>query len=232
MDLALQICSYLVWLPLEVLTMSAMLRAGVSRYPFIFAYLVASFLTTLIEIAPSLAFYTSGRRDKSSIIFWYWFDEGIREVLIFAVVISLIYGASARVRPRRLLRLGLTLGGLLFIGTSFLIHYGPKLPVGVWMTLWTRDLKFCAAILDLALWALLLGSRVKDNRLLLLTGAMGIMFTGEAIGESIRSMAIRNQSHLAGSAGSLLILLADLAFLYIWWQAFRNEAQKRKSAQI
>jgi len=228
MDLALQICSYLVWLPLEVLTMSAMLRVGIRRYPVVFTYLVASFLTTLIEISPSIAFYTSARRNAADILFWYWLDEGIREVLILAVVISLIYGASARVRPRRVLRSGLVIGGVLFVALSYLIHHDPNVKAGVWMTPWTRDLKFCAAILDLALWALLLGSREKDHRLLLLSGGMGIMFTGEAIGESIRSMAIRNHSHFAVLAGSLIILLSDLAFLYIWWQAFRRQTPAPK----
>ena len=52
------------------------------------------------------------------------------------------------------------------------------------MTPWTRDLNFCSAILDLALWALLIAAREKDHRLLLLSGGLGIQFTGEAIGES------------------------------------------------
>ena len=41
------------------------------------------------------------------------------------------------------------------------------------MTPWTRDLNFGAAILDLGLWALLIGSRQKDRKLLLVTGALG-----------------------------------------------------------
>ncbi len=39
------------------------------------------------------------------------------------------------------------------------------------MTPWTRDLNFGAAILDMGLWALLIGSQRKDRKLLLVTGA-------------------------------------------------------------
>ena len=84
------------------------------------------------------------------------------------------------------------------------------------MTLWTRDLNFSSTILDLALWAMLLGSRYKEARLLLLSGAIGIQFTGEAIGQSLR--------HLfpwALSPGDVVALLANLTCLWIWWQALR-----------
>jgi hypothetical protein len=226
-DLALQICSYAAWLPLIVLTITALLRAGPAKYPILLAYLVVSFLTTAVEIYPSFSYYLSGR-PQSDFVFVYWVDEGIREVLIFSVVVSLLYGASARVEQRRTLRFVLIVGGLLFVGISFLVHYSSQVRIGVWMTPWTRDLKFCAAILDLGLWALLLASRQKDQRLLLLTGAMGLMFTGEAIGESIRSLAIRSHSHLMVTLGGIVILVADLAFLYIWWQAFRKKDELLK----
>jgi hypothetical protein len=89
------------------------------------------------------------------------------------------------------------------------------------MAPWTRDLSFCSAILDLALWALLIVSRGMDHRLLLLSGGLGIQFTGEAIGESIVQLALRTRSHAMSLTGAVIILLADLVFLYIWWQALR-----------
>src|SRR5262249_940697 len=159
-------------------TISAMLRAGIGKYPLIFAYLGAGFLTTAIEIYPSFTYHGSGPGNRAYVRL-YWTDEGIREVLIFSVVFSLIYNATARLGLRRVMRVAVFVGGLLFVTISFFIHYSPELRLGVWMTPWTRDLKFCAAILDLALWAMLLASEEPDQRLLLLSGAMGIMFTGE-----------------------------------------------------
>jgi hypothetical protein len=90
------------------------------------------------------------------------------------------------------------------------------------MTPWTRDLNFCSAILDLALWALLIAAREKDQCLLLLSGGLGIKFTGEAVGTSIRQLALRTRSRTLSLSGGVLMLLANLIFLYIWWQAFRT----------
>jgi hypothetical protein len=87
----------------------------------------------------------------------------------------------------------------------------------MWMTLWTRDLNFTSAILDLALWAMLLGSRKRETRLLLLSGGLGIQFTGEAIGQSVREWL-----PWAFSPGDVIISAASLACLWIWWQALRT----------
>jgi hypothetical protein len=90
------------------------------------------------------------------------------------------------------------------------------------MTPWTRDLNFCSAILDLGLWALLIGSRTRDHQVLLLSGALGIKFAGESIGESVRQLAIRNRSRPISLTGNVIIMLANVFFLYVWWQCLRT----------
>lgn len=239
MDLTIQLCSYLVGLPLELLTIAAMLRGGFKRYPFVFAYIVTFFLTTVLEMPSSVSYYylreilpiTSPRVDQAAedYAWWYWRDEAVLQVLVFAVVISLIYYATSRLAPRRIVRLGLIAGAVLFAGISFLVHYHPPAPntsYGLWATAWTRDLRLCAAVLDLALWAMLIASREKDNRLLMLSCALGIMFAGEAIGESLRNwastLASHHRGHFLADAGGSLVLISDLGFLYIWWRAFRT----------
>jgi hypothetical protein len=152
----------------------------------------------------------------------YWFNAVVMQVLVYAVVMSLIYQATGQLRSRRIVRASLIAGAILFAGISFLIHRNPALNVGSFMTPWTRDLNFCSAILDLALWALLIASREKDHRLLLLSGGLGIQFTGEAIGESTRNLALRSHSRPISMFGNSLIMLTDLLFLYIWWQALRT----------
>ena len=57
MDLTIQLCAYLVGLPLELLTIAAMLHGGFKRYPFVFAYVVTYFLTTVAEMPSSVAYY-------------------------------------------------------------------------------------------------------------------------------------------------------------------------------
>jgi hypothetical protein len=227
----LQVCSYLVWLPLEILALIAILRGGVSRHPFVFAYLITSFLTAVLEMPISFAYLQKSGSQKLGFEVLYWVDEGVREVLIFAVVINLIYRTTANLESRRIARLLLLAGSVLFVAISFLVHYDSTVFMGHWITPWTRDLKFCSAVLDLALWALLISSRKKDQTLLMLTGGMGIMFAGEAIGESIRSIAIPQSSHALVKVGSVVGLLADFAFLYIWWQALRRESRPQDGSR-
>ena len=95
------------------------------------------------------------------------------------------------------------------------------------MTPWTRDLNFGSAVLDLGLWTLLIASREKDRRLLMLSGALGIQFAGEAIGGSIRNLAVAIYGPTAQArpllmTGNVLIMVANLVCMYIWWQAFRE----------
>jgi hypothetical protein len=225
MVFASQIFGWAVGLTLELLIIARLLRGAYKQFPFVFAYTVANFLTTVIEISLYPGVY---RRDKAS-IYWfmrsYWIDEAILQLLIFAVVISLIYYSTAHSRARRIVLLGLIPAAVLFAGVSFLIHYKPNIySIGVWMTPWTRDLYVCSTVLDLGLWAILIAARRKNYRLLMLSGALGIQFTGEAIGGSVRNLATGSQNHAWALAGSIFIMLTNLTAMYVWWHAFRPAA--------
>jgi hypothetical protein len=91
------------------------------------------------------------------------------------------------------------------------------------MTPWSADINFVSAILDLALWAILIASKHKDHRVLMLTAALGIQFAGEAIGQSLRRI-----SPSVVFTGNVVILLVNLACLYIWWQALRAAPLRRQ----
>jgi len=216
MRAVMQYAFWLIGLPLELLIIAALVRGPYRRFPFVFIYTVALFLATVVEMPVYTAYFT-GVRLSHSRAFYYWIDEGILQALIYAMVISLIYGATAEIRSRTAVRAALTAAAAVFAGGSFLIHYNPHEVVGMWMTLWTRDLNFTSAILDLALWAMLLGSRKRETRLLLLSGGLGIQFTGEAIGQSVREWL-----PWAFSPGDVIISAASLACLWIWWQALRT----------
>ena len=90
------------------------------------------------------------------------------------------------------------------------------------MTPWTRDISVCATILDLALWMMLIASRNADRRLLLISGALGMQFTGEAIGEAIRNLSMPHMVKALSLTGSVVSVAADMACLYVWWQTFRT----------
>src|SRR5206468_4106297 len=118
-------------------------------------------------------------------------DERILHVLMFVMVISLVYGATAYLRPRRILLAGIILATLTFATITFFVHFDPdpNVRIGKWMTPLTRDLNFCAAILDLSLWAVLISRRERDYRLMMISGALGIQFTGQAIFQALREVS-------------------------------------------
>jgi hypothetical protein len=219
----IQVCGWAVGIPLEILVIVALLRGEYRRYPVVFSYLIAIFVTTLVDIpirTQSLLTHDVAVLRQAARV--YWVNEWILQVLIFATVLSLIDLAISMSRWRRVMRVGLAAGALLFAGTSFWIHYRPQ-PVsyGVWMTPWTRDLSVCATILDLALWMILIASRKSDRRLLLICGALGMQFTAEAIGEAIASLSMPHMVEALALTGSVVAVAGNLVCLYVWWQTFR-----------
>ena len=215
MRAALQFVGWSLGLPLELLIIAALLRGSYRRFPLLLLYSVALFLTTVVEISVSQEYYAA----------YYWFDEAVRQALLFALVISLIYLASTDLRSRGLVRTGFILGAVIMAGTSFLLHYDPHAATGRWMTQWVRDIDFTAAFLDLGLWTLLLASRYKDTQLLMLSGGLGIQFAGEAINQSLRHLF-----QWSLSPGEFVGLLTDLAGLWVWWQALRRPLSRTASA--
>src|SRR5262249_19723999 len=146
----------------------------------------------------------------------------IMHVVVYAVVMSLIYKATERLSSRRTVRSALIAGAILIAAISFAIHYDPSAAETdrfIWITSWNRDLNFTAAVLDLALWALLISQRLTEHRILMLSGGLGINFAGDAIGASIQQLAVQNRSDAIGLVGSVVTVAAYLVFLYIWWQA-------------
>ena len=232
MALAIQIVSCLLWFPPLVLAISALLRVGVRRYPLIFVYLVVTFLVAAVQAPISFA-YRLGNR-----LIGDWFQtlnsvaQSVTYSLILCVVLTFIFRATAHSETRRVARTAVLVGVSLLVLISFLVHYRANTAWGVWVTPLTRDLHFGAAILDLAAWGMLVASRRRDSRLLLLTGGMGIMFAGEAIGAALRSISIPYRSYPIFYSGHILKVLADATFLYIWWQTFRNEARERAAHSV
>jgi len=228
MQHVLQVCAYLVGVPLELMVVAALLRGEYRRYPFIFLFAVVDLLTSVVEIQPSMAYDSGTLEAKRRWAQMFWFNERIMKILVFLLVISLVYSAAKHMRPRRTLLIGMICGTLLVAAISFWVHYDPNLTLGRYryMTPWTRDLNFCAAMLDLGLWALLIGSRQKDYKLLLVTGALGIQFAGGAIGQALRDM-----SPGIVAAASDFAMITSLARVYIWWQAFRRRPQTLPPAE-
>jgi hypothetical protein len=231
MQVALRLITYLAGIPLEVLVIAALLRVPFRRFALVFAYMTAFFLATILESALLVTSSMGDRQAWSLYVRCYWIDDWVLLALVFSVVIGFIYQATSRLRARRLVRAAVIGGAVLFAAASFLAHYKADLGIGEWMTPWTSDLNFCAAILDLSLWALLIASRDNERYLLLLSGGLGVQFTGQAIGESIRHLAQPHQSTAISIFGGIVEIAANLVFLYIWLQAFRRLAPNGTAAK-
>jgi hypothetical protein len=217
MQRVLQLVLYGIGIPLEVMVLWAMVRSRSYRaFPLVFAYAAGVFLSSAVEIPAYVAHFAGAPRHRTR-AFYYWLNEGVLQVLIFAAVISLVYTATAALEKRTTIRRAIIAGAVLFGAGSLAAHYDAEAITGTWMTLVSRDLNFCTAILDLALWTLLVASRKGDRRLLLLSGGLGIQFTGEAIGHSLREVLPRSLVLV----GSTVVVLASLMCLYVWWQTFR-----------
>jgi hypothetical protein len=223
MQLAYTACAYLAGLVLDVLVIAALLRNGYRRFPFLLIYLVVDFLTSVIEIQPMLAIITATPEVQHIYTGVYYWNERLIQVLTFLIVISLAYGAVGGGRPRRGLLALLIVGTGAFAGVTFAIHFDAHASSGAWMIPWTRDLNFGAAVLDLGLWAILIGSREKDYRILMVAGGLGIQFTGGAIGQAFRGLL---HSGTAVAVMADVMYLTNLMCLYIWWQAFRSPRKK------
>ena len=214
MKLAIQVGLYLAGLSLDVLILTVLLRGQWKRYPFVFLYLIADFLTTVAEMPVSLGLIVA--RPHSILEDVYWIDERIIQMLVYLLVISLVYRATVQWKPRRTILAGVIGGSILFWGVSFLIYFNPAAETGQWMTPWMRDMNFCTIFLDLGLWGALIGARQKDFKLLMVTGALGIQSTGNAIGDALRLI-----SHSLAEPTAYFMVFANLTCLYIWWRAFR-----------
>jgi hypothetical protein len=221
-----------VGVPLELMIIAGLLRGGYRKFPLVFVYSILNFLATVVEVPATVAFYRGVAGAEKTFASYWWNNEAVFQVLNYLVVMSLIYQATAELRTRRVLRVSLFAGAILFAGVTFIVHYDPTLATGLWMTPWTRDLNFCSAVLDLALWALLIGRREKDEQVLLLSGGMGVQFTGEAIGGSLRQLAQKDRSLLLARSGSVIMLLSNLVLLFVWWRAFRPARQRHPQARV
>ena len=222
MRLGLEILALAVGLPLQVLVVAALLRGSWRRFPLVLAFSVEELVSALVQ-APGALDAMRGLHPPG-LPYWitYWTGNAINQLLLYAVVISLLYRACERLRSVRVARVLLILGAGLVAGGTFLVHYHPSLKHGVWLTPWFRDLNFACALMDVVLWTSLLVVRDKDRQLLMLSGGLGVEFAGASIGESLRQLAMRSRSHPLALAGGVIMVAASLFRFYTWWQALRR----------
>jgi len=226
MQQVLKLAAYAIGLWLNLLVIYALVRGRYRQYPFVFAYVLTLFVSTVVEIGAQ-AGSASGHK---AYYFYYWIDEFLLDVLVFCVVIAFIDEAARYSRQKLIARHWLILAAVLIFGASLTIHHDPLR--NLWLTLVSRDLNICAAILDLILWSLLATARNPNRRLMLLSGGLGLQLTGAIMGEQLRKLSHGPGLHGLLLTGQLLEVTTSLLGLYIWWRALRTApARERDPAQ-
>jgi len=212
----LQWVFFCVSVALQVYVIALLKRGAYKDYPFALAYSVVLLLTS---VADALALAGVLSLSKAGLRFFYYRNDAARQFLLFTVVVSLIERAMQASPYRK--RVRVTLAGLavLSVFISLTVHSGAPRFV-LWMTEVSRDLSFGSVALTLLLWSLLISSPRKDHQLLLVTGGLGLQFTGEAIGQSLRQLS--HHHHAILLLGNMLMSVAHLLRLYVWMEAFRR----------
>lgn len=209
----------------QVLLIAALVRGSYRDFPFLFAYAVASFLATAVEVAAILDLMGWSRYTYK----YYWINDVILQILIVLLVFSLMH-VSLRENPRRpfVMRM-LGLAAVAVAAVSLAVYWDE--PLNRKMTNIGRNLSFAAVLLNLALWMSLIRNRLPDRRVLLISGALGIQMAGQAIGHSLRQLATPRRSLLLVNAGNIVIALAHVMCLYLWWQVLRKHEARASRMQ-
>jgi len=211
----LQWLIFFISLALQVFVIGLLRRGAYKDYPFVFVYSLVLIMTT---VADGAAFAGVARMEYA-----FYRNEALRQLLLFTVVMSLM-DRAIRERPYRgRIRIFLALSACAAVLISVQIHREARdlHHYNLWATQVGRDLSFGSVVLTLLLWVTLISSQRKDAQLLMVTGGLGLQFTGEAIGQSMRQMSVPHH-HILLLAGNLVLTASHLMRLYVWSEAFRR----------
>jgi len=200
---------------LQVLVVASLLRCrAYKEYPIVLVYLCVSLLTIVADAILNIVGLSA-----EDYRLYYYRNAAVRQFLLFTVVVSLIdramWSKPYRTRVRRFLMLAV-------VATIFLSYYihSDAYKFSLLMTKVTRDLMFGSVGLTLLLWSTLIASKKKDDQLLMITGGLGLQFTLEAIGQSMRQLSQHRPTLLL--AANILVSVAHIMRLYVWREAFRR----------
>ena len=201
------------------MVLSSLVAGPLRKYAAVFGYSAILFVTTIVEIISS---WDQGRATT----LWkhvFWVCDFARLFGLYAVVISFVSHAVKDHERRSFVRRMLVLLSAILWAGSFYMQSGTSLDFMIVNV--SRNLSFCLALVNLALWFALIAGDRSSPTLLMITGGLGIQMTGEAIGQSFRQI-----SRMTEVIGTIVQILSHFLCLYIWWQAFSKEGKMKASA--
>ncbi|MEP7366201.1 MAG: hypothetical protein ABI972_23335 [Acidobacteriota bacterium] len=194
---------------LQILFVGSMQHKGLfRRYPFLFLYSLVLLLAGVIEWATL---------KQEGFANYYWSNEIILQILLLFAMLHFIYVALAT-DPSRMRKVVLIGGAIIIV--SFAVATlkqtpPPSVPIerhsAYFMTMLSRNLSFCSALLNVILWNSLLHYRRRDSQMLMLAAGVGIFTTGKAIGHSMRMI-----DRSLATAGNGVVVVSALLALALW----------------
>jgi len=95
MRFAIQLCGLMIGFLFRSSSSVRCCAAATGVFHSFFAYMVGDFLTTVVEVPSALGYYRGMQWAASDFPALYWFNIVVMQVLVYAVVMSLIYQATA-----------------------------------------------------------------------------------------------------------------------------------------
>ncbi len=204
----------IVGVVLQCMVVSAMLRGPFKRYPFVFAYLVFSVLSTVVQFS-SHYYFGGGSREFKTI---YWTADLLATFLILMIIFHLIRTAMEGHPSRNAVYVGLLVGAVSVAAVSVALSrsHGRAFTLGKWMTMMSRDYYFSAVLLTAILWFMLMRTNNQNKQLYLITSGLGLLLSGAAIAHALR--VTNTMVFLA----NWFLVCTYLLNLYIWYTAFKK----------
>jgi len=200
---------------LQVLALASVTRGPWKRFPVLTFYIILLALATVAEISMLV-----NPLSKEAQREYLWISNAIKQVFVFGVVLEFIWKAWKNSPQRKNIRY-VAAGAVVVTMVAVFMHRGDS-RIGPLMTNAIAYLSFYSAIWNLFLWSLLMRNRDRDRQLLTLTGGLGVQFTAEAIGQSVRNMAIHNHSVAIVTIGNVILTTGHVLCLFFWWQALKR----------
>ena len=189
-----------------------LLQGAFRKYPLVLIYSLTRLITTVLEVA------VRQKGGKETLFFRqvYYSDRVVLNLVLFVMVSAIIYRLLEG-KPQRPV-IGKVLVGIvsavlflpfLVLSRPFTIH---------WLNGMSQFLYFGSGIMTLVLWTVLMSSKPRDSKLLMLTMGLGVAMSGAAITFGLHEwMGSRRLEWMP----NLFLQATHITGLLLWCWAFR-----------
>jgi hypothetical protein len=197
-------------------------RGYFTVYPILSVFIVSNLLTGVAEWAILLKFYSLSSDGYRS---FYWTNEFVLQSLLFLVMLSFIYRAWEGHERRFVWTAGVFF--LAILGVIASVAISDPSETRKLESILSRNFSFASALLNFVLWTALIKNRGRDHQLLLLAAGLGLMTTGKAIGQSLRTIGPDTLP-----LGNVIIVTSQLTSFAVWLWTLHSVPARDRSGRM